>query len=452
MVRNNAVGHDRLKRAADKAALFLVEGLPQHLAANSGPPPSSLKALAEHLGVFREVAKRHPAARDSILPHIVAMRRSLITSGFYYFCLRNPRLFRLWASMLSDLGFFFEDLSGSHVRFIKSFPLEEFIDMEAADFRRLDAAVCLRGSISDGEILRLFSDSVGGSSLISREYPVQRFDTSFVYHITHFAFYASSWGSDVKHFTKEFSQNLAAATQWARTVGDADLVSECIVAVLHSGSSTDCDELIEFVMGRQGPNGAILREPSPGKAGSSSYEQARHATLVGLWAISEYANQAGVELCLPLEAVRQDDYSAASFECDEEEMIELENLISNYTDVATCDISAYERDKATQLGPLIRGLRPFLCSEHYLRNLEDNLPEIRHELSLPRTLMKALLQIVGGGSCNECSRRLIHAMRIVVSVGSQNARGEECDRLYNLTERALALPLVQEQAAQPRSS
>ena len=124
MVRNDAVNHDQLKRAADSAALFLVDGLPQHFAANRGSPASSLKVLAEHLGVFREVAKRHPAVRTPILPHIAAIRRFLTSAEFFYFCLRNPRLFRLWASLLSDLRFFFEDLSESHSHFIESFPLE----------------------------------------------------------------------------------------------------------------------------------------------------------------------------------------------------------------------------------------------------------------------------------------------------------------------------------------
>ena len=71
-------------------------------------------------------------------------------------------------------------------------------------------------------------------------------------------------------------------------------------------------------------------------------------------------------------------------ECDEEEMAGLENLVSNYANIATHRISAYERDRAIQLARLIRGLRPFLCGRHCLRNLEDNLPEIQRELSLPR--------------------------------------------------------------------
>ena len=187
--------HDELKGAACKAALFLVEGLPQHFAANGGSPSSSLKVLAEHLGVFREIAKRHPEARMSILPHIAAMRRFLTSAAFFYFCLKNPRLFRLWGSLLSDLKFFFEDLSISHSHFMKSLPLAELIDVEPADFRRLDAAdICLRNSISDDTVLRLFSDSVASSSLTNREYPLQRIDTSFVYYITHFTFYASRWG------------------------------------------------------------------------------------------------------------------------------------------------------------------------------------------------------------------------------------------------------------------
>ena len=343
--------HDELKGAADKAALFLVEGLPQHLATCNGSPSSSLKILAEHLGVFREVARRHPAARMSILPHIATMRRSLTSAAFFYFCLKNPRLFRLWGSLLSDLNFFFEDLSISHSNFIKSLPLAELIDVEPADFRRLDAAdICLRSSISDDTVLRLFSDSVASSSLINREYPVQSVDTSFVYYITHFTFYASRWGETTKDFTGEFYHNLEIAGRWARSVGDADLVSEYIIAVLHSASATKCDELLEFVVGRQGANGAIRREPSPRNAESSSYAQARHTTLVGLWAISEFAHQSGDELCLPLESLIRDDYFTVLFECDDEEMAGLENLISNYADIATHHVSAYERDRATQVG------------------------------------------------------------------------------------------------------
>ena len=238
------------------------------------------------------------------------------------------------------------------------------------------------------------------------------------------------------------------AGRWARSVGDADLVSEYVIAVLHSGSATKCDELLEFIVGRQGANGAIRREPSPRNAEPSSYAQARHTTLVGLWAISEYAHQTGVELCLPLESLTRDDYFTVPFECDDEEMTELENLISNYADIATHHIGACERDRAIQLAQLIRGLRPFLCSEHYLRNLEDNLPKIQRELSLPRTLMKALLEVIGGSSCNECSRRLTHAMRTVVNAGRQDTGPAEQDRLYKATESVLALPVMQEKAAQ----
>jgi hypothetical protein len=445
MVRSNAIGHDQLKRAADKAALFLVEGLPECFAASGGSASSSLKVLAEHLGVFREIAKRHPATRTSILPHIAAMQRFLTSAEFFYFCLRNPGLFRLWASLLSDLGFLLEELPGSHSRFIRSFPIEEFIDVEPADFRRLDAAdICLRSGISGDAVLHSFRDSVAGSSLISREYPVQRMDTSFVYYITHFTFYASRWGEATEDFSEEFHHNLAAAGRWARSVGDADLVSECIVAALHSGSRMECDELLEFVMGRRGANGTIRREPSPRNPDPLSYEQARHTTLVGLWAISEYAYRAGVELRLPLEAIKRDDYFAVPFESDEQEMAELENLISNYSGIATRDISAYERERAIQLAQLIRGLRPFLCSEHYLRDLQDNLPEIQRQLSLPRALMKALLEVIGGSQCDECSRRLIHAMRTVVDARPQDSGTEEWDRLYKMTENVLALPIMQE--------
>jgi len=445
MVRNSAISHDQLKRAADKAALFLIDGLPRHFAADTSSPASWLKVLAEHLGVFREVSKRHPAARVSILPHIAAIRPFVTSAAFFYFCLRNPRLFRLWASILSDLGFFFEDLSKPHARFLESFPVEEIIDVESADFRRLDAGdICLRSSISNGAILRLFNDSVAGSSLISREYPVQMFDTSLVYHITHFAFYASRWGEVTKDFTREFHHNLAAAGRWARSVGDADLVAECIVALLHSGSGMKCDDLLEFVMERQEVNGAIRREPSSHSAEPLPYEQARHTTLVGLWAISEYANQAGIELCLPVEATARDDYFAIPLDYDEEEMSELDNLISNYADVATGDTSAYERDTAIQLARLIRGLRPFLCSEHYLSNLEDNLPEIQRELSLPRALMKSLLEVIGGSPCTECSRRLIHVMRTVVNVRPRDASTAEWDRLYKVTESVLGSPIIQE--------
>jgi hypothetical protein len=190
--RDRYAAHDQLKRAAGKAALFLVEGLPQCFAANGGSSSSWLKVLAEHLGVFREIAKRHPATRTSILPHIAAMQRFLTSAAFFYFCQRNPGLFRLWASLLSDLGFLLEERPESHSRFIGSFPLEEFIDVEPADFRRLDAAdICLRSRISDDAVLRSFRDSVAGSSLMNCEYPVQRMDTSFVYYITHFSFYAS---------------------------------------------------------------------------------------------------------------------------------------------------------------------------------------------------------------------------------------------------------------------
>jgi hypothetical protein len=442
------MNHDRLKRAADSAALFLVAGLPQHLAAGGGPSAAWLKALAEHLGVFREIAKRHPATRVSILPHLAAMERFLTSSEFLYFCLRNPKLFRLWASLLTDFGFFFEYMSKPYSQFIESFPTRELIDVEAADFRRLDAAdICLRNSTSDAEVSRLFNDSLAGCSLIGREYPVQMFDTSFVYYVAHFAFYASRWGETDKDFTGEFYHNLSAAGRWARSVGDADLVSEYIVAVLHSGGDAEFDELLEFIMGRQEADGAIRREPPRFNAEPLSYEQARHTTLVGLWAISEYAHQAGIELRLPLEAATPDDDFAIPFECDEEEMTELENLISTYTGIATRDISTHEQDKAIQAAELIRGLRPFLCGEHYLRNLEDTLPEIPRELSLPRALMKALLEAVGGSLCNECSRGLIHAMRTVVNIRLQDASAAEWDRLYKVTESILALPIIQEKAA-----
>jgi hypothetical protein len=50
MVRNDAVKHGELKGAADKAALFLVEGLPQHFAANGGTGRSSWLSLSAGFG------------------------------------------------------------------------------------------------------------------------------------------------------------------------------------------------------------------------------------------------------------------------------------------------------------------------------------------------------------------------------------------------------------------
>jgi hypothetical protein len=58
--------------------------------------------------------------------------------------------------------------------------------------------------------------------------------------------------------------------------------------------------------------------------------------------------------------------------------------------------------------------------------------------------MKAVLEAIGGSSCNECSRRLIQALRTVVNAGSQDTGMAERDRLYKATESVLASPIIQE--------
>jgi hypothetical protein len=62
--------------------------------------------------------------------------------------------------------------------------------------------------------------------------------------------------------------------------------------------------------------------------------------------------------------------------------------------------------------------------------------------------MKAVLEVIGGSSCNECSRKLIHAMGAVANVGHQDTGPAEHDQLYRVTESVPALPIIQEKAAQ----
>jgi hypothetical protein len=62
--------------------------------------------------------------------------------------------------------------------------------------------------------------------------------------------------------------------------------------------------------------------------------------------------------------------------------------------------------------------------------------------------LKALLEVIGGSQCNECLRRLIHVMRTVVDARPEDTSTQEWDRLYTTTESVLALPIMQEKAAQ----
>lgn len=317
-----------MQRAADQAALVLVQGLPGHCAAEGYFSTSSLKAMAEHLGIFREVVRRHPGVRPAVLPHLHALQRFVTSPLFYYFCLRNPRRFRLWGSLLSDAAFFFNDLARSHSRFIASFPVEELIEGEASDVSRLDAAdTCARSSAWNDGAERVLREAVTANSLLTRSYSVERFDTSFVYYVTHFTFYASRWGATSEPFTRHFHHNLDLATRWSRAIGDADLVSGCIVALLHSGSGAHCGDLIDVVLGRQAANGAIVREPSMQAKKTSAYEHARHTTLVGLWAVSEYAYDNGIELSMGLPEADRAGYLPELSRSDEEEIGWLRNLL-----------------------------------------------------------------------------------------------------------------------------
>ena len=139
MVRGPALAGVPLQRAADQPALFLVQGLPGHCAAER----------------------------------------------------------------------YFNDLARSHSRFIASFPVEELIEGEASDVSRLDAAdTCARSSAWNDGAERVLREAVTANSLLTRSYSVERFDTSFVYYVTHFTFYASRWGATSEPFTRHFHHNL----------------------------------------------------------------------------------------------------------------------------------------------------------------------------------------------------------------------------------------------------
>jgi len=418
--------------------------LPGHCAAEGYLSTSSLKAVAEHLGILREVAKRHPGVRRAVLPHLHGIRRFATSSLFYSFCLRNPKLFKLWGSLLADLAFFFDELSSSHSRFLGSFPLEEMIEGESVDFRRLDAAdVCARNSIWNGAVERAFSDAVAGNSLLTRSFSVERFDTTFVYHLTHLTFYVSRWGQTSEPFTRHFYRNLDRATRWSRAVADADLVAECIVAMSYSRFEAECDDLIDLLLGRQIAGGAIQREPSANDHPTPEYGRLRHTSLVALWALSQYAFDSDFELSLDLRDV---DPAATVWRdlrgSDSEEMSCLEGLISNYAGVTPDEVTARERESASQLSRRIDGLRPFRCGEHHLKELEDGLPDIPGELSLPRALMKALLEMASDRSCGDCSSNLLSALGAIASAKSLPASSGDDDGLHALIEGFLRLPIV----------
>jgi hypothetical protein len=444
VVRRHALGGDRLQRAADQAALCLVRGLPGHWAAEGRLSPQALKAVAEHLGILREVAKRHPGAGRALLPHLDGVRRFATSSLFYAFCRRNPKLFRLWGSVLADVAFFFDDLSAPHREFLRSFPLEEMIEGEPADFRRLDAAdLCARSSIWNGAVGRAFSEIATSSSLLTRGFPVERFDTTFVYQLTHLTFYASRWGATCEPFTEQYYQNLDLATRWSTAVADADLVAECVVAGSYSRSGADRGELVELVLARQLDGGAIRREPSAETTPPApEYAWHRHTTLVGLWALTQYAHDLGIELSLDLGGAEPEPAAWEGAGPDAEELRWLEGLISSYAGVAPADVPAGERERSLELSRRMRGLRPFRCEAHHLRQLHEGLPDIPAELSLARALVQALLEMAGGGSCDACSARLLQALRSIAATRSTVAPGGDGDRLRPLIERFLDLPIV----------
>ena len=436
---------ERLEGAAERAALFLVRGLPQHCAAEGHFSPSSLKALAEHLGILRELARRHPGVRPSLLPHIRDIRDFVTSALFHYFCLRNPGHFRLWGSLLSDVAFFFGDLSRSHSTFARSFPLEELIEGEAVDFRRLDAAdVCARSAIRNDSVNRILNDAVVNNALLRRAYSIERFNTHFVYHITHFTFYASRWGRTSAPFTKHYYRNLDSAARWSRTVRDADLVAECVVSILHSGFEASCDDLIDFVLGRQIADGAILREPSLSDEEALTYERVRHTTLVGLWAISEYAHANAIELSIALQDIDRATYRPQLSASDRMELGWLEGFIANYAGVTAGDVSARERQGARRLSRRFDGLRPFRCREHYLKELEDSMPHVPGELSLPRALIKTLLEVVSGSFCTRCVSGLLDALDVLACASPRPEPSGERDSVRELIDGFRGLTIVRD--------
>jgi Domain of unknown function (DUF6895) len=419
--------------------------LPEHCAAEGYFSPSSLKAMAEHLGILREVARRHPDVRRSVLPHLHGIHRLATSALFYSFCLRNKRLFKLWGSLLADLAFFFDDLSSAHSGFVGSFPLEEMIEGESADFRRLDAAdVCARNRILNDAVERAFRDAVTGNSLLTRSFSVEAFDTTFVYHLTHLTFYVSRWGAASEPFTQHFFHNLELATRWSRAVADADLIAECVVAMSYSGFEADRDGLIDLLLGREIAGGAVQREPSATEklASESEYGRFRHTSLVALWAFSQYAYESDLELSLELLNASPVSSWPDPHGPDHEELHCLERLISNYAGVTPDDVSAPERASADQLARRIGGLRPFRCEEHHLKELEDGLPDIPSALSLPTTLTKTLLEIAADRSCHACLSNLRSALRAIASAKSLPSSGGEGDRLRELIEAFLRLPIV----------
>jgi hypothetical protein len=409
--------------------------------------------MAEHLGILREVAKRHPGFRRSVLPHLHDIRRFATSSLFYSFCQRNPKLFKLWGSLLADLAFFFDELPTGHSRFLGSFPLEEMIEGESVDFRRLDAAdVCARNSRWNGSVERAFSEAVAGSSLLTRGFSVEWFDTRFVYHLTHLTFYVSRWGATSAPFTKHFYDNLDRATRWSMAVADADLVAECLVAMSYSGFESDRAGLIELLLARQLASGAIQREPSAEDVTAPEYARQRHTSLVALWALSQYAYERDIQLSLELQGVVPGTWGPDLWGPPAEELRCLEELISSYAGVMPDEVGANEREVAAQLSRRIRGLRPFRCGEHHLRELEEQLPDIPGELSLPRALMKTFLEMAGDRSCDACSTRLLSALRAIASAKSLPSWSGDADWLHELIEDFLRLPIVRQRRGTRGSS
>jgi hypothetical protein len=399
--------------------------------------PSALKAVAEHLGVLREVARRHPALRRSVQPHIEDVRRLATSALFYSFCLRNPKLFRLWGSLLADLAFFFGELSAPHTRFVGALPLEEMIEAESADFRRLDAAdVCGRNSLWNRAAERAFEQATR-SALLNRSFGVWWFDTGFVYHLTHLTFYLSRWGGTREPFTCQFRTNLERATRWSMAVADADLVAECVVAASYSQPDAGGDDLIDLILARQLDGGAIQRGPSCDHDPVTEFEQFRHTTLVGLWALSQYASDHGVELTLDLEGPDPRLAAREPPAPDAEELRLLDDLVSRYADVTQDHLADAERTLAWQVSRRIQGRGPFRCDQHHLEDLHDGLPDVPAELSLPRALTKTLLELAGGHACGACSSRLLDALRAIAGTGPSGD-----DQLHRLLGRFLALPLV----------
>ena len=125
-------------------------------------------------------------------------------------------------------------------------------------------------------------------------------------------------------------------------------------------------------------------------------------------------------------------------------MHSLTSLLSNYAGVTANEISGQERTSAYQLAQQINGLRPFRCSEHYLKELEDNLPDIPGEMSLPKLLTKTLLEMVGQSACRACSRNLVHALHGVSGANRLLQPRGDRDWLQQLLDDFLRLPIVRQ--------